>query len=330
MNHLHFLYSSLKHLRHRQKQAIGRYRSWVWFIPAVVGIFVCFCPLSYFLFVCFYPLTTAYESVFCFRVVLLQMWMKYCSVILFFMQLRAVQNWFCCIFLGSLNEWENTEVGKLNVCGCMHPWNIRGPWDLYCLLSEIVRPGFLMSATRNAVINRLYLLHLPLSYFLVTDENSESDSDTEEKLKGKANVWREQIAPDKLFFEFLGQVLSSVFCLWSKSLFPLKTQWEDKDLETAEENPGAEDFRNPKQTSAPIPIKALCTTFHRSFPRLVWCGNKTRFFWVHSHKCVNRLTEAVLQWDRVFTNPTTHLLREKTHQPYWLAREMELHCMIYC
>lgn len=32
----------------------------------------------------------------------------------------------------------------------------------------------------------------------VTDENSESDSDTEEKLKGKANVWREQMAPDKL------------------------------------------------------------------------------------------------------------------------------------
>lgn len=107
MNLLHFLYSSLKHLRHRQKQAIGWYRSCVWFIPAVVGIFVClFLPLVL-LFVCFYPLTTAYESVFCFHVVLIQMWMKYCSVILFFVQLRAVQNWFCCVFFG-FPEW----VGK--------------------------------------------------------------------------------------------------------------------------------------------------------------------------------------------------------------------------
>lgn len=108
-------------------------------------------------------------------------------------------------------------------------------------------------------ISRFHLLCLPLSYFLVTDENSESDSDTEEKLKGKASVWREQMAPDKLSSAFFGQDLSSVFWLWRKSFFPLRTQWENKDLKTAGESTRVKGCRSPEQTSVPICIKALCT-----------------------------------------------------------------------
>lgn len=152
MNLLHILYSSLKHLRHRQKQVMGWYRAWVWFIPAVVGIFVfvfapcpvfcLFLPLDCYMWISILLFCCAYTDV---DEILL------CHFILY-ATLRAVQSRFWCIFLCSLNEWENTEVGKLNVCGCMHPWNRWGPWDLYCLPPEIVRPGFLMSAMRNALL----------------------------------------------------------------------------------------------------------------------------------------------------------------------------------
>lgn len=143
------------------------------------------------------------------------------------------------------------------------------PWSCQAWLSHA-------SDKKHTVINRLYLLCLLLSFFLVTDENSESDSDTEEKLKGKASVWREQMAPDKLCSEILGQDCFCMFCLWRKSLFPLGTQWQNKDLNTAEKNPWAEDYRSPKQTSVPISTKALCTAFpSREFGH---CGNTMRFF----------------------------------------------------
>lgn len=51
------------------------------------------------------------------------------------------------------------------------------------------------------------------------------------------------------------------------NLFPPRTQWENRDLSAAEENPWAEDYRNPKETSVPIPIEALCTDFPR-----IWLG----------------------------------------------------------
>lgn len=124
-----------------------------------------------------------------------------------------------------LKEWEDTRVGKLNICGYGHPWKEQGPWDLNCFPPKL--PGPASSCQWWEMHSyRLSLIHLLLSFFfLVTDENSESDSDTEEKLKGKANVWREKMAPDKLCSELLGQDLSSVFYLWRRTLFVHRTRW---------------------------------------------------------------------------------------------------------
>lgn len=66
------------------------------------------------------------------------------------------------------------------------------------------------------------------------------------------------MAPDKLCSELPGQDLSSVFSLWRRTLFLHRTQQEDKDLNTAEENPCAEGCRSPRQTSLPTPTKAPC------------------------------------------------------------------------
>lgn len=191
------------------------------------------------------------------------------------------------------------------------------PWSCQAWLSHA-------TDKKRTVINRLYLLCLPLSFFLVTDENSESDSDTEEKLKGKASVWRKWMAPDKLCSEILGQDRFSMFCLRTKSLFPPRTQWQNKDLNTAEENPWAEDYRSPTQTSVPIPTKALCTAFPS---RGLGHWKYSEVFLRTQPQMCDQADRGSTAWDRVFRKC---LLREKTHQPDWLGRKTGLRCMIYC
>lgn len=113
-----------------------------------------------------------------------------------------------------------------------------------------------------------------------------------------------------------------LFCLWRRSLFPLGKQRSQCYRRTSIE------YRNLKHTSIPIPMKALCTVFPRR--GLGHCGNTSEVFLSTQSQMCDQADRGSIAWDRVFRKPITHLLKEKTHQPDWLARKTELHYMIYC